>query len=55
VCIERLFDHSIFFGRHLAIAIANKLGAEVTAFSSSKDKEAESKTLGAHHFVWTSV
>jgi uncharacterized zinc-type alcohol dehydrogenase-like protein len=28
-------------------------GCEVTAFSTSKDKEAEARTLGAHHFVNT--
>ncbi len=32
---------------------AKTFGAEVTAFSTSKDKEAEAKTLGAHNFVNT--
>ncbi len=35
---------------HLAIKFASAMGAEVTAFSSSPDKEAESKEFGAHHF-----
>ncbi len=38
---------------HLGIQFAGAFGAEVTAFSTSKDKEAEAKTLGAHHFVNT--
>lgn len=38
---------------HLGIQFAYTFGAEVTAFSTSKDKEAEAKTLGAHHFVNT--
>ena len=38
---------------HLAVQFARAFGAEVTAFSTSKDKEAEAKTLGAHHFVNT--
>ncbi len=36
---------------HLAIQFAHALGCEVTAFSSTKDKEEEAKKLGAHHFV----
>ena len=32
---------------------AKAFGAEVTAFSTSKDKEAEARELGAHHFVNT--
>ena len=35
------------------IQFAKAFGAEVTAFSTSKDKEAEAKELGAHHFVNT--
>ena len=35
---------------HLAIKFARAMGAEVTAFSSSPDKEAEAKDFGAHHF-----
>jgi uncharacterized zinc-type alcohol dehydrogenase-like protein len=38
---------------HLGIQFAKAFGAEVTAFSTSKDKEAEAKELGAHHFVNT--
>ena len=38
---------------HLGIQFAKVFGCEVTAFSSSKDKEVEAKTLGAHHFVNT--
>jgi uncharacterized zinc-type alcohol dehydrogenase-like protein len=38
---------------HLGIQFARAFGAEVTAFSTSKDKEAEAKSLGAHHFVNT--
>jgi uncharacterized zinc-type alcohol dehydrogenase-like protein len=36
---------------HLAIQFARAMGCEVTAFSSSPDKEAETKSSGAHHFV----
>jgi alcohol/geraniol dehydrogenase (NADP+) len=36
---------------HLAIAFLNKWGCEVTAFSSSPDKEAEAKSMGAHRFM----
>jgi alcohol/geraniol dehydrogenase (NADP+) len=38
---------------HLGIQFAKAFGAEVTAFSTSKDKEAEARTLGAHLFVNT--
>lgn len=38
---------------HFALQFARALGAEVTAFSSSPDKEAEARALGAHHFVPT--
>jgi uncharacterized zinc-type alcohol dehydrogenase-like protein len=38
---------------HMGLQFAKAFGAEVTAFSTSKDKEAEAKTLGAHHFVNT--
>ena len=38
---------------HIGIQFARAFGAEVTAFSTSKDKEAEAKQLGAHHFVNT--
>lgn len=37
----------------MAIMFANARGCEVTAFSSTKDKEKEAKELGAHHFVAT--
>ncbi|MCX7810812.1 MAG: NAD(P)-dependent alcohol dehydrogenase [Leptospiraceae bacterium] len=36
---------------HLAIQFAHAFGCEVTAFSSTKDKEEEAKRLGAHNFV----
>ena len=36
---------------HLALQFARAWGCEVTAFSSSPDKEAEARQLGAHHFV----
>jgi uncharacterized zinc-type alcohol dehydrogenase-like protein len=38
---------------HLGLQFANAFGCEVTAFSTSKDKEAEALGLGAHHFVNT--
>jgi uncharacterized zinc-type alcohol dehydrogenase-like protein len=38
---------------HLGLQFAKAFGAEVTAFSTSKDKEDEAKSLGAHHFVNT--
>ena len=38
---------------HMALQFAKVFGAEVTAFSSSADKEAEAKSLGAHHFLNT--
>lgn len=38
---------------HLGLQFAAAFGAEVTAFSTSKDKEVEAKNLGAHHFVNT--
>ncbi len=38
---------------HIGIQFAKAFGAEVTAFSTSKDKEAEARKLGAHHFVNT--
>ena len=38
---------------HMALQFAKAFGAEVTAFSTSKDKEAEAKTLGAHNFIYT--
>ena len=39
---------------HLAIQFANKMGLEVTAFSTSSSKEAEARGFGAHHFINTS-
>jgi alcohol/geraniol dehydrogenase (NADP+) len=36
---------------HLAIQFARVFGAEVTAFSTSAEKEEEARVLGAHHFV----
>lgn len=38
---------------HLGVQFAKAFGAEVTAFSTSKDKEAEARELGAHNFVNT--
>jgi uncharacterized zinc-type alcohol dehydrogenase-like protein len=38
---------------HLAIQFARAFGSEVTAFSSSIDKQAEALSLGAHAFVNT--
>ncbi len=38
---------------HMGVQFARAFGAEVTAFSTSKDKEAEAKELGAHHFINT--
>jgi len=38
---------------HLALQIAKAFGCEVSAFSTSSDKEAESKQFGAHHFYNT--
>lgn len=36
---------------HLAIQFARAMGCEVTAFSSSANKEAEARKFGAHNFV----
>lgn len=36
---------------HMALAFLNKWGCDVTAFSTSPDKEEEAKSLGAHHFA----
>jgi uncharacterized zinc-type alcohol dehydrogenase-like protein len=38
---------------HIGLQFARAFGAEVTAFSTSKDKESEARNLGAHHFVNT--
>ncbi len=38
---------------HMGLQFAKAFGAEVTAFSTSKDKEQEAKSMGAHHFVNT--
>jgi uncharacterized zinc-type alcohol dehydrogenase-like protein len=38
---------------HLAIQFARAFGADVTAFSSSAEKQDEALSLGAHHFVNT--
>jgi alcohol/geraniol dehydrogenase (NADP+) len=38
---------------HLGLQFARAFGCEVTAFSTSKNKEAEARSLGAHHFVNT--
>ncbi|MDD5425700.1 MAG: NAD(P)-dependent alcohol dehydrogenase [candidate division Zixibacteria bacterium] len=36
---------------HLALQFTRAFGCEVTAFSTSPDKEAEAKSFGAHHFI----
>lgn len=36
---------------HMAVKFGVSFGAEVTVISSTKDKEADSKKLGAHHFL----
>ncbi len=36
---------------HMAIQFARAFGAEITVFSTSSDKEAEARELGAHHFL----
>ena len=36
---------------HMAIKFLRAWGCDVTAFSSSADKEGEARALGAHHFV----
>jgi len=38
---------------HMALAFLRAWGCEVTAFSTSPDKEHEARRLGAHHFVAT--
>jgi uncharacterized zinc-type alcohol dehydrogenase-like protein len=38
---------------HMALQFSRAFGCEVTAFSTSADKEAEAKRLGAHHFAAT--
>jgi uncharacterized zinc-type alcohol dehydrogenase-like protein len=38
---------------HMGLQFARAFGCEVTAFSTSKDKETEARSLGAHHFVNT--
>ena len=38
---------------HMGLQFARAFGCEVTAFSTSKDKEAEARNLGAQHFVNT--
>jgi uncharacterized zinc-type alcohol dehydrogenase-like protein len=38
---------------HMGLQFARAFGADVTAFSTSKDKEAEAREFGAHHFVNT--
>ena len=36
---------------HMALKLANALGAEVTLFTRSPNKEADARRLGAHHVV----
>lgn len=36
---------------HMALQFLNRWGCEVTAFSTSADKEEHARQLGAHHFV----
>jgi uncharacterized zinc-type alcohol dehydrogenase-like protein len=38
---------------HMAVKFAASFGAEVTVLSTSPEKEADAKKLGAHHFVVT--
>ncbi len=38
---------------HMALGFLRAWGCEVTAFSTSPDKEADARDLGAHHFVAT--
>lgn len=38
---------------HMALGFLNAWGCEVTAFSTSPEKEAEAKSMGAHHFIST--
>jgi uncharacterized zinc-type alcohol dehydrogenase-like protein len=38
---------------HMGVQFARAFGAEVTAFSTSKEKEAEARRLGANHFINT--
>jgi uncharacterized zinc-type alcohol dehydrogenase-like protein len=38
---------------HMAIAFLKAWGCEVTAFSTSASKEAEARSMGAHHFLST--
>lgn len=36
---------------HMALGFLNAWGCDVTAFSTNPDKEAEAKSMGAHHFI----
>jgi uncharacterized zinc-type alcohol dehydrogenase-like protein len=38
---------------HMGVKLAVSMGAEVTVFSTSPTKEADARSLGAHHFVVT--
>jgi uncharacterized zinc-type alcohol dehydrogenase-like protein len=38
---------------HMALRFLNAWGCEVTAFSTTPDKEGEARELGAHHFIST--
>ena len=38
---------------HMALSFLKAWGCEVTAFSTSPEKEAEARAMGAHHFVST--
>jgi len=38
---------------HMGVKLAKAMGAEVTVLSHSKNKEADAKRLGAHHFLST--
>jgi uncharacterized zinc-type alcohol dehydrogenase-like protein len=40
---------------HMGVKLAASLGAEVTVFSRSSDKEADARRLGAHDFVLTNT
>jgi uncharacterized zinc-type alcohol dehydrogenase-like protein len=38
---------------HMAVKLAKAMGAEVTVFSTSMDKQSDAKKLGAKHFVYS--
>jgi uncharacterized zinc-type alcohol dehydrogenase-like protein len=38
---------------HMGVKLAASMGAEVTVFSTSEEKESDARKLGAHHFILT--